>query len=388
MLNKKYHFKETDVFNILGNYFTTDGYQLKIQFNNSNNEEHNISKLFKANYTKIKCDETEVKNLNTKGIYDISNVNLDNKNELIGRTFEGCDPGIANIITTTRTKINKKMLKKNKNSINLNEKKVIDSLKNTNQVITNGDYQTSWYKGPYRVLEKQWRKKHNVEDIFRKLSDYSLRTCNDENILNYSKILFSKENYKKILAYKQAPERRKWRYKRLLGKRSYIDKLTNNMAHGDQIKKYGRERKHHKCTKSEPTIVFFGGGTFKTSMKNYNAVPRKNILRVLARKTLVFLVNEHNTSKCCCKCDKKLKLLTMNGKNKKVLKNRIYNKWTTKDARNVRYCENTGCVSKNIKSFIIDRDINAANNILKRGLLTLLGGKQPSKHNKPLIFLS
>ena len=103
----------------------------------------------------------------------------------MGRIFEGCDPRIANVITTTRTKINKKMLQKEKGLINLNEKEVIDSLKNTNQVITNGDYQTSWYKGPYRVLEKQWRKKHNVEDIFRKLSDYSLRTCNDNNILNY-----------------------------------------------------------------------------------------------------------------------------------------------------------------------------------------------------------
>ena len=51
-------------------------------------------------------------------------------------------------------------------------------------------------------------------------------------------------------------------------------------------------------------------------MKNYNTVPRKNILKILARKTLVFLVNEYNTSKCCCKCDKKL--LTMKGVKKKL----------------------------------------------------------------------
>ena len=186
----------------------------------------------------------------------------------------------------------------------------------------------------------------------------------------YLNVLFKKENYEKITNYKNCPERKKWRYKRLLGKRSYIDHLTDNLAYGKCKKKYGRQRTVHKGTKEEPILIMFGAANFSTSMKNLSAIPRKNILKTLARKTLVFLTNEHNTSKCCCKCGKNL--VNIINKQQKLINGTLHKKWESKDLRSVKLCINNDCTTNNYDFFAIDRDINASNNILVNGLETIL----------------
>ena len=57
-----------------------------------------------------------------------------------------------------------------------------------------------------------------------------------------------------------------------------------------------------------------------------------------------------------------------------LIKNRIYNKWTKKDIRNVRHSENASCVSKISSLFIIDRIVNAVNNNPEKGLINTFGG--------------
>jgi hypothetical protein len=359
MLHKKFYNKDKNVFDILGNYITTDGYQLKVQFlKDSNNCASNLIALYDKNYNSIKYGE-KCNSLNSRGIFDLNDV-LINKKELVGRVIKGCDPGVANVLSWTESKINKELeLDKN-------------NMKNTDKKITNGEYHNSWFKGPHKVLEWKWRKEYNVNKIFEELSKHSLKTSDEKMVHKYLEILYQEENYTKIKNYKYDRRRQKWRYKRLLGKRSYIDKMTNDLAYGFPIKKYGRERITYEVNKKEPAIIMFGAANYKTSMRNYSAVPKKSILRVLAQKTLVLLTSEYNTTKNCFKCGNEVKSIE-NTCEKKV-GDRFFEKWSKSNLRNVRYCENIRCVNGDkLNRFYIGRDVNAANNILQNGLRHLSG---------------
>jgi hypothetical protein len=148
--------------------------------------------------------------------------------------------------------------------------------------------------------------------------------------------------------------------------------MTNDLAYGIPIKKYGRERITYEVNKKEPAIIMFGAANYKTSMRNYSAVPKKSILRVLAQKTLVFLTSEYNTTKNCFKCGNEVKSIE-NTCEKKV-GDRFFEKWSKSNLRNVRYCENIRCVNGDkLNRFYIGRDVNAANNILQNGLRHLSG---------------
>jgi hypothetical protein len=377
MLTKKYHNRSIDVYNILGKYITTDSYQLKIQFMKSCTlSAANVSKLYDSGYTSIKCEDgKQLTKLTDRGIYDITDVKID-PSELSGRVLKGVDPGIASVLTWTE------FMTHNKLRINSNDSREIDginkaSFRHTDKEVTNGDYQSSWFKGPYRIIEKQWRAKYKVEDIFTKLSKFNLNSSNIKLIEGYLKVLYDCNNYKKILNYKHHKGRLKWKYKRLLGKRSYIDKITNSLAYGKIHKFYGNKRKTYDHN-SKSAIIFFGSAGFKTGMKNYSAVPRKSILRVLSQKAIVILTDEYNSTKNCFKCHNKLEEV----ENKEG--NFNYERWTKSDLRNVRCCQTVSCNSSGIGSrFIINRDVNASINILYNGLIPILGGKQPLKHNMP-----
>lgn len=359
MLHKKFYNKDKNVFDILGNYITTDGYQLKVQFlKDSNNCASNLVALYNKNYNSIRCGQ-KCNTLNNRGIFDLNDASI-NKKELVGRIIKGCDPGVANVLSWTETKINKKL--------EVDE----NNMKNTDKKITNGEYHNSWFKGPYKVLEWKWRKEYDVNKIFEELSKYSLKTSDEKMVYKYLEILYQEENYTKIKNYKYDRRRQKWRYKRLLGKRSYIDKITNDLAYGIPIKKYGRERITYETNKKEPAIIMFGAANYKTSMRNYSAVPKKSILRVLAQKTLVFLTSEYNTTKNCFKCGDKVK--SIENTCEKKIGDRFFKKWSKSNLRDVRYCTNNSCVTGDkLNRFYIGRDVNAANNILQNGLKYLSG---------------
>ena len=89
-------------------------------------------------------------------------------------------------------------------------------MKGTDQHITIGEYSSSWFKGPFRVLEELLRIKYGINKLFDKLSSVSLRTSNKNNIIKYLKILFKKGNddYKKMKKYKYDSSRQKWKYTR------------------------------------------------------------------------------------------------------------------------------------------------------------------------------
>jgi hypothetical protein len=359
MLSKKSYLKTENVYDILGNYITTDGYQLKIQLIKlAINDAVNVNRLYEKNYDSVKCGDM-TNTLITRGIFDINDVKLKDKQELYGRIIKGVDPGITNIISWTEAEID--------DSMKINS----EHLKGTDKEVTNGEYHCSWFKGPHRILEQKWRDEHDINILFEDLSLTSLRTSYKKNILGYLKILFQKNNYTKMKKYKYDERRQKWRYKRLLGKRSYIDKMTNDLAYGIPLKKYGRGRKRFKSTINKPSIVIFGAANYKTSMRNYCAVPKKSILRVLAQKTIVMLINEANTTKKCFKCKENLHAVT--DIHKKNIGDRFFSEWTKSNLRNVRYCQNKSCIKKDRNRFYIGRDVNASNNMLINGLQHLSG---------------
>lgn len=370
MFTKKFYHRSINVYNVLGNYITTDGYQVKLLLKKSKAAEApNVSNLYEKNYAGIKVegeeDEYKVTELLDRGIYDVNDLEID-PSVLVGRVAKGVDPGIASVLTWTEVKI------KDDSSIDVSD------AKGTDKEVTNGEYQSSWFKGPFRVIEDQWREKHEVKEIINELGKYNTNNCELDSLSGYLKVLFEAVNYKKIKNYKYEPQRLKWKYKRLLGKRSYIDKITNSLAYGKVHKKYDRERKTYQIDRKKPAIIFFGGGCFKTAMKNYSAVPRKTIVRVLGQKTLVLITGEHCTTKKCFKCGHDLQ--EIKDKREKQVGGRIHKKWSSSDLRNVRYCENKCCVKDGYDKFFVNRDVNASINILSNGLETLnitVGGKQP-----------
>jgi hypothetical protein len=126
--------------------------------------------------------------------------------------------------------------------------------------------------------------------------------------------------------YKYDGRRQKWRYKRLLGKISYVDRITNDLAYGTPVKKYGNKRKTLKSPKDKPAIIIFGAANYKTSMRNYTAVPKKAILRVLVQKTTVLLISEYNSTKKCFKC--KDNMHAVGETNGKKIGDRAFGKWS------------------------------------------------------------
>ena len=116
-------------------------------------------------------------------------------------------------------------------------------------------------------------------------------------------------------------------------------------------------------------------------MKNYSSVPRKSLLRVLATKAIVLIVDEYRTSKMCSKCGEELEEPKPEKIKKEKLKKmtileedkmkRLLTKWTKSDKWHVRCCENKSCVP------YWSRDVNASVNILMIGFSLLTVGERP-----------
>ena len=114
-----------------------------------------------------------------------------------------------------------------------------------------------------------------------------------------------------------------------------------------------------RCRAKKKHVVFFGDGDFNSSIKKHNSLPKKRLLKVMATKGLVFLLDEYRTSKMCpCGHDE---LITRDD---------------TSSTRLRRH--KTGDTACPLMHQIDDRDELACVNMLHCALKAIHGGQRPS----------
>ena len=126
-------------------------------------------------------------------------------------------------------------------------------------------------------------------------------------------------------------------------------------------------RRKWKREENPRRIVFFGDGTFSSSMRGNPSMPKKKLLKLLATRTTTILIDEYLTSKMCpCGQDK--------------LKDDTFNKTASK---RVRVHETSGGVCDVLKQ-VNDRDETAAINMALAGLTATRHGNWPTHLCRPL----
>ena len=114
-----------------------------------------------------------------------------------------------------------------------------------------------------------------------------------------------------------------------------------------------------RCRAKKKHVVFFGDGDFNSSIKKHNSLAKKRLLKVMATRGLVFLLDEYRTSKMCpCGHDE---LITRDD---------------TSSTRLRRH--KTGDTACPLPHQIGDRDELACVNMLHCALKAIHGGQRPS----------
>ena len=95
---------------------------------------------------------------------------------------------------------------------------------------------------------------------------------------------------------------RLFRRESLRYERAYKKVATNKRADSElrsTIRKHVQVLECQRKNAPHKQVVFFGDGTFSASMKGHISVPKKSLVKLLAARGLVFLLDEYNTSKMC-----------------------------------------------------------------------------------------
>lgn len=133
-----------------------------------------------------------------------------------------------------------------------------------------------------QIREKRRRKKClSYRRAIDKFKNILRKTSCVESIIKYCKVVA--ETLRDLYKEKNKVNRRVFRMYQSRKKRSVVDKLSNKIAFGKSEKK---------------NVVLFGNGSFKAK-KGHASCPRKDIVRSLASRCLVGLLDEFKTSKMC-----------------------------------------------------------------------------------------
>lgn len=83
------------------------------------------------------------------------------------------------------------------------------------------------------------------------------------------------------------------------------------------VEERARRAKERRVREGRTRVVVFGDGSFPAAHRRHQAVPRKSLLRMLADRSVVLLLDEYNTSKLCPCCGEELRDVEGGAKGKK-----------------------------------------------------------------------
>lgn len=265
-------------YNISG--FRSDGFQVHLSFMaiaTNNPVPTNTDKLKDAGYDFPKPAKKVVSTLSQPGVFTVSEKRVDAKevpaNERATVRTTVIDPGCVDVVSVRTTK--------------LETTSPSDILKDsTPWALSSDDYTIASGALIQRGREAKRRSRPGYREALRDEDKGRSKTASLDSLLVYTK--WVARHFEAMYREKNTNGRRRTRFitTRLL--QGTIDKLANRIVDSG--------RKEFPSTTSN--VVFFGNGSFK-AMKGSAPVPRKKLVRALAMRTTVFMLDEFRTSKMC-----------------------------------------------------------------------------------------
>ena len=185
------------------------------------------------------------------------------------------------------------------------------------------------------MLEKE-KKKANVLALERGLSMYSYKTNSAAKYADYLKEKARVDEQTR--SFYRDEKWRKWKFRLYCYRKSSEDRLLNRIAEN-----YGPN-----CR------IFYGDWSRKTQMKGCAPSPTVGIRNIIAKRFNVVGVDEYKTSITCNTCKNQLDR---------------YRNQRGKLSYSRLYCKTCG-LHQNRTKWFVDRDVNAAHNILLIGTST------------------
>ena len=298
----------------------TNGYELKIKYISNNKPVgFNIDKLNDSGYD-LNKPKNKINLFKERGLYqfnqkriDVDNLSSHNDIDIQNKIRISCiDPGVSSMISIRDCLLDKMD----------NIKSIYD---NSNTIdIKNKEYYLFIRNNKINDMERLRRKKRKYSTFLDDMNKEIGKTCNYHNFTNYVKCIF--KHLRNMTLEKCRKGRKKCRFYGISKKESYLTHLANNIFNSEKIVnsckfqyKYNKlsleEKKALKIKIREKkennrnikNIVFFGDGEFKGNGFGHRSVPKKELLKKLASKGLVFLLDEYGSSKYCPGCGCQMK---------------------------------------------------------------------------------
>ena len=240
----------------------------------------------------------------------------------------------------------------------------------------------------YRDKEKNLREKLKMDPIFTSMGDDAgLKTCSLSKVHKYLEVF--NDNIEKLTEYWTSPFHKKWRFRLLRAglrakhaclreilhyKHSFVSKEKSTDENYGVVQRNSRKSCYHK---DRLRVIFFGMASFGSG-GGHDSMARKEFIQMLAAKpgTIVVLTDEYFTSQKCHWCGNMVEPAPVPDHitdEKEIMNYGYHNK----------QCTDHRCKTR--KYITMDRDSNAACNILQRGIHLLLTQTVPEALQRPTL---
>ena len=339
---------------IISNQFRTDGVQLKVFISRS---EGPVDHLTKRGYHHLSDmpDSTIDTNNGVCLLEKITQVDGHHR-EIIG-----LDPGVKEIYTS------------------------VDS-NGVSQSVSNRQW--AHMQRTKLIRRKNARWKDTVGGLTTVLDGMSSKHTKTSSYSGFMEaVKYRLSNRHTLWKYQMRRNRQVYRFSSLLARRSAIDRLGDAVVNHQTVRRRCPRRRR---TTRRPTvnkrdlappvlpIVAFGGGQFRSGGNGLMSVPRKDLVKSIARRSLAAITDEHkSTQTCSCcgsrLCDPDLRLLDADG-----IPQGGHREFNKKQKTRLRRCKSEACsvpmcIQSNdgvsnlqlVRQKHWNRDVNAAVNIRK-----------------------
>jgi hypothetical protein len=190
--------------------------------------------------------------------------------------FTGVDPGLKKVVAYTTIDGN--------DMINNPHVSVITDSLNNYHFLSNEEYRKKTGRIEYEIFENSRRTKNikYAESLAHLSSSESSNSCFSDKLLLSFQAKLKTWNCMRNEKFKTIRLHKKFQMYQKTSKQ--IAKIAKNICSSAKLKK---------------TIILFGNGSFCCGGKGYACVPKKKLIRDLAVRAPVVLVNEFRTSKLC-----------------------------------------------------------------------------------------
>ena len=260
--------------------FRSDGFQVHLSFialGTNKPVPTNTDKLKDAGYDFPKPPRKVVGTLSHPGVFTVSEKRVDAKKVPVDdratvRTTV-IDPGCVDVVSVRTTG-----LETNSPSDILSH--------STHWAMSSTDYTATSGTLIQRGRESRRRSRPGYREALRDQDKGRSKTANLDSLLGYTK--WVARHFEAMYREKNTNGRRRTRFitSRLI--QGTVDKLANRIVDSGKT----------AFPSTTSNVVFFGNGSFKP-MRGSAPVPRKKLVRALAMRTTVFMLDEFRTSKMC-----------------------------------------------------------------------------------------